>query len=299
MNKTITPDIHFQPYINADGMEELHYIDPTFPVELWTANFESLAHNRLATHWHKDFEFALIIRGKALYRFGPESVTLSEGEALFVNSAIPHSTAPFAQDLEMFTIAFPPASFSLPGDMLYEEVVTPVLRNQNGAVILTDQKMIQLLTDIYENARKPSLSCITLTRQIFELWELLADYLQQHGSVQSAIKKPRSREEQQLKQCIAFVRKNWRNNIQIEDLARSASISKNTCYRLFKNYLHVTPVRYINHFRISRAELMLLETNKPVNEIAFSCGFNSPIYFDRLFRKEHAMTPLQYRHTMR
>ena len=299
MNKTITPDTHFQPYINPEGMEELQYLDPSFPVELWSARFENLAHNRLSTHWHEAFEFALVIHGRALYRSGPEWVTLSAGDALFVNSTVPHSTAPFDKDLEMFTIAFPPTFFGLPGYKLYEETVTPVLHSNNGASVLTSPDILQTLEEIYEDSQQEELSILRLAMQVFRLWDQFLDYLKLPEAASFAIHKPDSREEQHLKQCIAFIRQNWKNSFTVEDIARSASISKNTCYRLFKKYLHVAPTRYINHFRISRAELMLLETELPVSEIAFACGFNSAIYFDRVFRQLHNKTPLEYRHAER
>ena len=44
---------------------------------------------------------------------------------------------------------------------------------------------------------------------------------------------------------------------------------------------------------------MLLETDLPVSEIAYNCGFNSVVYFDRVFRQFHNKTPLEYRHTER
>ena len=299
MNKTITPYTHFQPYINPEDMEEVRYIDPSFPVELWSANFENLAHNRLSTHWHEAFEFALIISGKALYRSGAEWVTLSAGDALFVNSTVSHSTAPFAQELELFTIAFPPTFFGLPGYKLYEETVTPVLHSKNGASVLADPHIICTLREIYADSQKTELSILRLAKQIFQLWDQFIDYIGRPDTAPYAIHKPDSREELHLKQCVAFIRQNWKNTFTIEDIASSASISKNTCYRLFKKYLHVTPSAYINHFRISHAELMLLETDLPVSEIAYNCGFNSVVYFDRVFRQFHNKTPLEYRHTER
>ena len=299
MNKTITPNIHFQPYVNPAGMEELQYVDPSFRVELWSANFDNVAHNRLPTHWHEAFEFALIISGKALYRFGPEWVTLTAGDALFVNSSVPHSTSPFDRDLEMFTIAFPPTIFGLPGYTLYEEAIVPVLHGKSGAAVLKDSSIILLLQEIYADSQKPELSFMRLSGQVLQLWQSLLDFLQREESEQYTFPKQGQREEMYLKKCIAFIRTNWRNSFSIDDMAASASISKNTCYRLFKKYLHVTPTSYINHFRISRAELLLLETELPVAEIALICGFNSVVYFDRVFRQFHGKTPLQYRRSER
>ena len=299
MNKTITPNIHFQPYVNPEGMEELQYIDQSFRVELWSANFDNVAHNQLPTHWHEAFEFALITSGKALYRFGPEWVTLTAGDALFVNSSVPHSTSPFDRDLEMFTIAFPPTIFGLPGYTLYEEIIAPILHGKIGAAVLKDPEIIQLLQEVYADSQKPALSFMRLSMQVLQLWQFLTNYLQQEESARYTFPKQGQREEMYLKKCIAFIRTNWRDSFSIDDVASSASISKNTCYRLFRKYLHVTPTAYINHFRISQAELLLLETELPVAEIALACGFNSVVYFDRVFRRLHGMTPLQYRHMER
>jgi transcriptional regulator GlxA family with amidase domain len=52
---------------------------------------------------------------------------------------------------------------------------------------------------------------------------------------------------------------------------------------------------YVNEIRISKACELLLETDKPVEMIAFETGFESQTYFNRVFLKKKAVRPLYYR----
>ena len=58
-------------------------------------------------------------------------------------------------------------------------------------------------------------------------------------------------------------------------------------------------MRYINKKKIESGQLLLLTSDKPVKEIAYTLGFNDHSYFIRLFKKLVGVTPLEYRLSMR
>ena len=47
------------------------------------------------------------------------------------------------------------------------------------------------------------------------------------------------------------------------------------------------------------SQLVLLTTNQPVKDVAYTMGFNDYSYFIRLFKKIVCMTPGEYRQSMR
>ena len=57
----------------------------------------------------------------------------------------------------------------------------------------------------------------------------------------------------------------------------------------------MTPVNFINRFRISYAMELLKNENLQIIEIAFECWFNNLTHFNRMFRKYNAETPREYR----
>lgn len=98
---------------------------------------------------------------------------------------------------------------------------------------------------------------------------------------------------------IAFVlkhiREHYREDISVEDLADIACMSSSHFYKMFKNTLGETPVEYLNGERHKQAKKLIRTSSSKLSDIAFSCGFNSPSYFNTQFKKQEGMTPSQFR----
>ena len=56
-----------------------------------------------------------------------------------------------------------------------------------------------------------------------------------------------------------------------------------------------TAQEYLHYYLIEEAKNNLLNTNDPINEIAFNLGFEYPQYFSKLFKSKTGMTPLAFR----
>mgnify|MGYP000435351204 FL=1 len=54
-------------------------------------------------------------------------------------------------------------------------------------------------------------------------------------------------------------------------------------------------VTYRNHLRVYMAALMLLQSTRPVSQVAEKMGFWDVKYFSRVFRKIMGESPAQYR----
>ncbi|MFM8848892.1 MAG: helix-turn-helix domain-containing protein, partial [Cytophagales bacterium] len=52
---------------------------------------------------------------------------------------------------------------------------------------------------------------------------------------------------------------------------------------------------YVNDLRIGNACEQLIESEKPINEIAYQTGFESLTYFNRVFIQRKRMTPRHFR----
>lgn len=65
--------------------------------------------------------------------------------------------------------------------------------------------------------------------------------------------------------------------------------------RSFKKYYSITVTEYINDLKINYASNLLINTNKPIIDICFECGFQSMSYFYRVFKQKNGDTPHKYR----
>jgi PAS domain S-box-containing protein len=82
-------------------------------------------------------------------------------------------------------------------------------------------------------------------------------------------------------------------------LARRAGLSAVRFARLIKRIFRLSPNQLILQTRLNAAVRLLTETDRPVAEIAYSCGFYDHSALTRAFRSATNMTPTQFRSSKR
>ncbi|REE66991.1 AraC-like protein [Paenibacillus taihuensis] len=83
--------------------------------------------------------------------------------------------------------------------------------------------------------------------------------------------------------------------IVIEDYADSLGVSRGYFFDLFKRTTGLSPIQYVNQFRISRAKEDLRSSNLSIMQIADKYHFSSVHYFSRMFRKYAGKSPQSFR----
>jgi AraC family transcriptional regulator of arabinose operon len=96
---------------------------------------------------------------------------------------------------------------------------------------------------------------------------------------------------------IAYMKKNIRQKLLIEDLAAQCGISVSHYSRLFHQKTGLSPINYFNLLKIQASCQHLYFTDRSIKEIAAAMGFDDQYYFSRLFSKLIGMSPLKYRKT--
>src|SRR5712664_3784467 len=83
--------------------------------------------------------------------------------------------------------------------------------------------------------------------------------------------------------------------LDIEELARLASVSEAHFIRTFRATFGETPHRYLQRRRVERAMFKLRETDRSVTDICLDVGFSSLGTFSRIFRDIVGEAPSDYR----
>ena len=96
--------------------------------------------------------------------------------------------------------------------------------------------------------------------------------------------------------AIEYIIKHYREKISIEELASLCYLSPSRFYFLFKKQTGYSPIVYKNRVCIFEAcGSLLVDKNKSIEEISIEYGFESAVYFRRLFKAITGKTPTQYR----
>jgi len=99
----------------------------------------------------------------------------------------------------------------------------------------------------------------------------------------------------QVKDAIDFIEANFNSGITVKDMAEKACYSLHHFIRIFKKTTGYSPYEYLVKYRINKAKTLLDSTDKTIEEISHSVGFESASNFVRTFRQLEDMTPLKYR----
>lgn len=84
-------------------------------------------------------------------------------------------------------------------------------------------------------------------------------------------------------------------DVGVNEMAAAAMMSKSNLTRKIKELTGITPADFLKEARIKRAGEMLRSSEKNISEIAYSCGFNDPKYFSRVFKATMGKSPSEYR----
>ena len=106
-------------------------------------------------------------------------------------------------------------------------------------------------------------------------------------------------EDEEVASAIRFIREKAVEGIMVQDVLKRASRSPSTLERRIKRILGRTIKAEITRIRLTRAKLLLNESELPISKIAIRTGFSEPKYFCDVFRKNEKMTATAYRNKFR
>lgn len=111
-------------------------------------------------------------------------------------------------------------------------------------------------------------------------------------------KKTTGNVQEQIERAAAYFNENYNTKISIDDYAESLHISTNWFIHNFKQYAGMSPAQYILSLRMVNAQSLLERTTYNIKEISEIVGYENPLYFSRVFKKEIGKSPAQYRKEM-
>ena len=98
-----------------------------------------------------------------------------------------------------------------------------------------------------------------------------------------------------LDKAIKYFNENFNTAISIKEYANDFNISCCWFIRSFKNYTGTTPIQYVTNIRINKAKNLLQDDSLTIGEIGNLIGYQNPLYFSRIFKKNVGLAPMGYK----
>lgn len=283
--------------ITENQLEEIEGLSIEYP---YTCHHVDLADTRVPWHWHEEVEFNYIVSGAAVLRTTNQTCTFQRGEAFFINTNILCTMGTTAEggpcviDSHLLHPIFLGGHFKSVFSTKYLE---PVLQNKNLEILefrgKTDRqrKLLSLLKQAARLQREENTE-FQIRNLFSDIWLLLLEELHESEPSGSPGKLVR---QDRIQTMIAFIQQNYQEKLSLEDIARSASVSKSECLRCFRSSINRTPFEYLLDYRLETAERLLRSSDTPILDIALQSGFSGSAYFGKIFKEAHGIPPGLYR----
>lgn len=269
-----------------------------YPFKYYLENIKDFDFGCVDWHWHTEVEFVYIREGTATFNIGADRLVLSEGVGLFINSGIVHR---FESDSDCIipNIVFSPELIAEKNSLLFKKYIEPVISSSESYLILTPDNSegragLDLMNEVFDEQNNDDVSELRTVSLLMELWRHI--YLlsvRDKGTSPAASKSNQAR----LQIMMQFVHENFRQNLTLNDIAGSVSVSPSSALLIFRNNIHTTPILYLTEYRLKCAASLLANTEMKIEAVADESGFNSCEYFCRKFKQLYNATPTEYRNS--
>lgn len=101
--------------------------------------------------------------------------------------------------------------------------------------------------------------------------------------------------KQKIQEALRYIKENYHKDLNMAVVSNHISMNYSLFSLAFKKYTGMNFVNYIKDLRINEAKKLLGNTDKKINEISASVGYENEKHFMKIFKTMHGVSPTEYR----
>lgn len=289
--------IHYKTATDETLRETVRHGDSRFPFAYYPEDIWQFDFHRIDWHWHPELEFLLVAEGTALCLVGTEKKQLHKGCGIFINSGILHR---YEAQCSTFTpnIVFSPTLLAPEKSLVYEKYIHPLINASLPYQIFYphtawQKSVLQILSQVFTLQETGGNNELCTLQLLLQIWDILFRHLDLTSGPGDL--RRLDHKQARLQTMMQYIHDCYMDEITLEKIAASASVSKSGALHLFQSGIRISPVAYLIQYRLAQAAEQLSTTQKSVSSIAEETGFTSSGYFCRKFKQHYHMSPSEYR----
>lgn len=240
-------------------------------------------------HDHDFFEIVIVEHGTGTHIFNGQPYTLSGGSVCFVRDRDRHLYE-HTDNLCLINVLYrSPESFDFLSGL---DRLLPQERDgdypSHWRISQSVLQQVKHLTGQLEQLECTSDTGVIAQREMLFMQLLM---LLRKGSAADAMECGDGR----LSHLLSWLETHFSEDVCWDTLADNFSLSLRTLHRQLKQQTGLTPQRYLNRLRLSKAHHMLRHGEESVTDIAYQCGFGDSNHFSTLFKREFSWSPRDIR----
>jgi AraC-like DNA-binding protein/quercetin dioxygenase-like cupin family protein len=289
-----------EPQTNAEGTHVWPF-DHSFPIDVRYFGFARRRNIRLRRHDY--FELLYVESGEVVYQVQEQLFTVKEGDLIVISGAQYHRMADFQSgQLKAIMLYFMPElirSSSTGGEdveylmpfLVQDDAFPHVVHRKTGIPAQVLDLMEQIYRDLPASSPVDRLAIKTYLKMILVL--LVKHYAGYRGTEDVFYRKQTALER--LRPLFEYIDQHYGDPMTVSDAASIVCMSESHFMRFFRQVTGQPFVSHLNHFRIVKAQALLVATDKSISEVSQGVGFCDQSYFGLVFRKLVHMTPREYK----
>lgn len=249
-------------------------------------------------HHHEEYCLFYLKRGCLLFGLGDEEFYVRSGDVIFVEPNTPYyifinENTSQPHEFHYYSVVFDASVFGGEDDLCRRFLsgihIPPRLT-------LSADALAKLPLMREWDIKKPIGYELFLKNAIFSIMtEIVAS---DRYTVVSDKKRTRSElSSDAVRSMVEYIELHYREPLSVEAVAKGAGYSLSHVHRIFKSGTGMSILRYINRYRIEKACLDLIYTDKKITRVAADNGFEHAKHFSEIFRSVMGMSPTRYRET--
>jgi AraC-like DNA-binding protein len=256
----------------------------------------------MPTDGHEYFEVLYLCSGSAICHVQGRTFAFEEGDLLVLKSTLQNTiewrTSPPGR---MVALLFDPDLIRCDGAGDGAEYLAPFLLQDSDFPHVVTAKtgvprdvlefMLRIRSELPTSSPTARLAVRTYLKTLLML--LVNHYSRHTGTVQ--IYHHQQRAVERLRPVLQRIDENCGSAIQVGDAARMCGMSETQFMSAFKHVTGVSFMKYLNQYRIQRAQDLLVTTDRSIADISLDIGYCDQSYFSAVFRKLAGTTPAAYR----
>jgi AraC-like DNA-binding protein len=247
-------------------------------------------------HFHPAYELTWICRGKGIRYVGRSAQSFADGDLVFLGSNLPHCWINQGQEEQVsaHVIQFEEnflgkEFFSIPEMSL----VKKLFEKAKSGLSVEGSAKTQIQENILRLANSSPTGRISVLLEVLMIVSL-SDQIRPLDAVSSKLTHDLP-ETSRFNRVMSFLIGNFKNDIQLEQIADIAHLSPTSFCRYFKGIMQKTFTEVVLEFRIQHACQQLANTELSISQIALESGFEDLPYFNRKFKRMTGTNPMAYR----
>lgn len=270
--------------------EKTTYLDD-FPINITLAKV-----TEYPFHYHQDVEIVYVLKGEIRLKNVGQHYLLKEGD-IFTNSGHEiHGLTATDKENVVAIIQVSNRFFTRYFPTLTKACFMSYVKNDRDLKMDTLRKMLlHILLDYSRRSFNYKSTCIDQMIEVIK-------YLNQHfnlfafeGQVVVKFKNDSPVVVERISRIINYVYENHASRISLEDLAEREHLSTYYLSHLVRDCMGINFKEFFCFARVEMSEILLLETDRKISNIARDVGFSTTSYYEKCFKKWFGHTPFAYR----